>query len=149
MKKLYFGAAFAALLVSAPAMAQTVQTTLIQNRTAFPSAQLGVAGGATFFNSRSQATVRTEVPRFPTSAGGGILPGASASGSANNAVILLGQGTGTVNTAGAGQVTGAATAAALVGQQTSAAAANGGAAQSTATAAGAIGALGGGFIGRR
>ena len=134
MKKLYFGAAFAALLVSAPAMAQ-----------GFPSAQLGVAGGATFFNSRSQATVNTFVPR---TGAGSILPGASASGSANNAVILLGQGTGTVNT-GTGVVTGAATAAALVGQQTSAAAANGGAAQSTATAAGAIGALGGGFIGRR
>ena len=147
MKKLYLGAAFAALLVSAPAMAQGI----ITNPTAFPSAQLGVAGGATFFNSRSQATVETFVPRVPTgqTGAGSILPGASSSGLANNTVILFGQGTGNVNTAGAGQVTGAAQAGALVGQTTFAGAANGGAAQATATAAGAIGALGGGFIGRR
>ena len=99
MKKIYLGAAFASLLVSAPALAQNVT-----GLTVVPTQQqvLGVAGGAGFVGARSNANTQTQ--------------GVGSVGLAANGVVVSGQGSGTVNTCatctgqqgGPGQVTGSA-----------------------------------------
>ena len=145
MKKIYLGAAFASLLVSAPALAQNVTGLIV-----VPTQQqvLGVAGGAGFVGARSNANTQTQ--------------GVGSVGLAANGVVVSGQGSGTVNTCatctgqqgGPGQVTGSGSGQAY-GQQLTVATSIGNS-SSTPTSASAnahlsgFGAgIGGGFIGRR
>jgi len=148
MKKIYLGAAFASLLVSAPALAQQALP-VIGNVGPFNQQQvLGVAGGAGFVGAHSYANTQTQ--------------GVGSVGIAANGVQVYGQGAGTVNTCatctgqqgGPGQVTGSALGQAS-GQQVTAATSIGNS-SSTPTSASAnahlsgFGAgIGGGFIGRR
>ncbi len=150
MKKIYLGAAFASLLVSAPALAQNVT-----GLTVVPTQQqvLGVAGGAGFVGAHSNANTQTQ--------------GVGSVGIAANGVQVYGTGAGTVNTCatctgqqgGPGQVTGSALGQAS-GQQVTAATSQGVApttanptgltsATANATLSGFGAGIGGGLIGRR
>ncbi len=84
MRKIYLGAAFASLLVSAPALAQQALP-VIGNVGPFNQQQvLGVAGGAGFVGARSNANTQTR--------------GVGSVGVAANGVQTFGAGAGTVNT---------------------------------------------------
>ena len=147
MKKIYLGAAFASLLVSAPALAQNVTGLTV---VPVPTQQqvLGVAGGAGFVGSQSRAATETR--------------GVGSVGVATNGVQTFGQGAGTVNTCatctgqqgGPGQVTGSAVGQAA-GQQVTAATSIGNSsstptsATANATLSGFGAGIGGGFIARR
>ena len=149
MKKIYLGAAFASLLVSAPALACGFQGCTTPRPTPVTQQQvLGVAGGAGFVGARSNANTQTR--------------GVGSVGIAANGVQVYGQGAGTVNTCatctgqrgGPGQVTGSAFGAAS-GQQVTAATSIGNSsstptsASANATLHGFGAGIGGGFIGRR
>ena len=145
MKKIYLGAAFASLLVSAPALAQNVT-----GLTVVPTQQqvLGVAGGAGFVGAHSKANTQTQ--------------GVGSVGIAANGVQVYGTGAGTVNTCatctgqqgGPGQVTGSARGEAAGQQVTIATSIGNSSSRPTSASANAhlsgFGAgIGGGFIGRR
>ena len=149
MKKIYLGAAFASLLVSAPALACGFQGCTPPRPTPVTQQQvLGVAGGAGFVGARSNANTQTR--------------GVGSVGIAANGVQVYGAGAGTVNTCatctgqqgGPGQVTGSARGEAL-GQQVTVATSIGNSsstptsATANATLSGFGAGIGGGFIGRR